>query len=57
VLAEESVVGKRLGFILQELIREVNTLGSKTIHYPLNALTVDMKVVLEQIREQIQNVE
>ncbi len=57
VLANEAVVGKRLGFIVQELGREVNTLGSKTVHYPLNALTVEMKVTLEQIREQIQNVE
>ena len=57
VLAEESVVGKRLGFIIQELGREVNTLGSKSMYYPLNALMVEMKVVLEQIREQIQNVE
>ncbi len=56
-LSQESVVGKRLGFILQELGREVNTLGSKTMHYPLNALAVEMKVSLEQIREQIQNVE
>lgn len=57
VLAHDSVVGKRLGFILQELSREVNTLGSKTTYYPLNALTVEMKVTLEQIREQIQNIE
>ncbi|MXW47693.1 MAG: DUF1732 domain-containing protein, partial [Gammaproteobacteria bacterium] len=57
VLAEDSVVGKRLGFLLQELVREVNTLGSKTLYFPLNSLTVDMKVILEQIREQVQNVE
>ena len=57
VLDEESVVGKRLGFIIQELGREVNTLGSKSMYYPLNALMVEMKVILEQIREQIQNVE
>ncbi len=57
VLAEDSVVGKRLGFLLQELVREVNTLGSKILYFPLNSLTVDMKVILEQIREQVQNVE
>jgi len=57
VLAEDSVVGKRLGFLLQELVREVNTLGAKTLYFPLNSLTVDMKVILEQIREQVQNVE
>ncbi len=57
VLAEDSTVGKRLGFLLQELVREVNTLGAKTLYFPLNSLTVDMKVILEQIREQVQNVE
>ncbi len=57
VLAENLVAGKRLGFLLQELGREVNTLSSKTVHYPLNALAVDMKVTLEQMREQVQNVE
>ncbi len=57
VLAEDSVVGKRLGFLLQELVREVNTLGSKTLHHPLSSLSVDLKVTLEQMREQIQNVE
>ena len=57
VLAEDLVVGKRLGYLLQELVREVNTLGAKTQHFPLNSLTVDMKVILEQIREQVQNVE
>ena len=57
VLAEDSVVGKRLGYLLQELVREVNTLGAKTQYFPLNSLTVDMKVILEQIREQVQNVE
>ena len=56
-LQNESVVGKKLGFILQELGREVNTLGSKTSYYPLNSLAVEMKVTLEQMREQIQNVE
>ncbi len=57
VLTEQAVAGKRLGFLLQELGREVNTLGSKTIHYPLNALAVDLKVTLEQMREQVHNVE
>ena len=56
VLSEDQEAGKRLGFVLQELGREVNTLSSKSAHYPLNSLMVDMKVVLEQIREQVQNV-
>ena len=56
VLSEDQEAGKRLGFVLQELGREVNTFSSKSAHYPLNSLMVDMKVVLEQIREQVQNV-
>lgn len=57
VLEQESVVGKRLSFLLQELTREVNTLGSKTNYFPLNALAVEMKVLLEQMREQVQNLQ
>lgn len=57
VLAEDSVVGKKLSFLIQELVRETNTLGSKTSHYPLSSLSVEMKVTLEQMREQIQNIE
>ena len=56
VLLEEDVAGKRLGFVLQELGREANTISSKSAHYPLSTVTIDMKVVLEQIREQIQNI-
>ncbi len=56
ILDKESAAGKRLGFVLQEMNREANTLASKSTHYPLNSLMVDMKVVLEQIREQIQNI-
>lgn len=57
VLDEDSVVGKKLSFVLQEMSREANTLGSKTTHYPLSSLSVEMKVILEQIKEQIQNIE
>ena len=57
VLAEDSVVGKKLSFLIQELVRETNTLGSKTSHYALSSLSVEMKVTLEQMREQIQNIE
>ncbi len=56
VLLEEDIAGKRLGFLIQELSREVNTLSAKSAFYPLNSLLVDLKVVLEQIREQIQNI-
>ena len=57
VLQEQTAVGKRLGFLIQELNREINTLGSKSSNYSLNSLVVDAKVTIEQIREQIQNVE
>lgn len=56
VLLEEDVAGKRLGFVLQELGREANTISSKSAYYPLSTIIIDMKVVLEQIREQIQNI-
>ena len=56
VLLEEEVAGKRLGFLLQELGREANTISSKSAFYPLSTVLIDIKVVLEQIREQIQNI-
>ncbi len=56
VLQEEDVAGKRLGFVLQELGREANTISSKSAYFPLSTIVIDMKVVLEQIREQIQNI-
>ena len=56
VLLEEGLAGKRLGFVLQELGREVNTISSKSAYFPLTTMLVDMKVVLEQIREQTQNI-
>ena len=57
VLNEDGSIGKRLDFIAQELFREVNSLASKSSHYPLNSLVVDMKVAIEQIREQTQNIQ
>ncbi|MBU0517223.1 MAG: YicC family protein [Proteobacteria bacterium] len=50
-------VGRKLEFLLQELHREVNTLGSKSADVELSQLVVDMKSDLERLREQIQNVE
>jgi uncharacterized protein (TIGR00255 family) len=50
-------VGKRLEFIIQELLREANTLGSKSPSIEMTAISVDMKVAIEQLREQVQNVE
>ena len=51
------MVGKRLEFLIQELLREANTLGSKSTAIEMTAISVDMKVAIEQLREQVQNVE
>ncbi len=50
-------LGKRLDFLIQELHREANTLGSKSAALELTAVSVDMKVAIEQMREQVQNIE
>ena len=50
-------VGKRLDFLIQELQREANTLGSKSAALELTHISVDMKVLVEQMREQVQNIE
>lgn len=50
-------VGKRLDFLIQELHREANTLGSKSAALELTRISVDMKVLVEQMREQVQNLE
>ena len=50
-------VGKRLDFLIQELHREANTLGSKSSNLELTRISVEMKVLIEQMREQVQNIE
>jgi uncharacterized protein (TIGR00255 family) len=50
-------VGKRLDFLIQELHREANTMGSKSAALELTRISVDMKVLIEQMREQVQNLE
>ena len=50
-------VGKRLEFLIQELLREANTLGSKAASLELTNVSVEMKVAIEQLREQVQNIE
>ena len=50
-------IGKRLDFLIQELHREANTMGSKSAALELTHISVDMKVLIEQIREQVQNIE
>jgi uncharacterized protein (TIGR00255 family) len=50
-------VGKRLDFLIQELLREANTLASKAASLELTSISVEMKVAIEQLREQVQNIE
>ncbi|MDT8398773.1 MAG: DUF1732 domain-containing protein, partial [Pseudomonadales bacterium] len=50
-------VGRRLDFLMQELNREANTLGSKAIVTDTTLGAVELKVLIEQMREQIQNIE
>ena len=50
-------LGKRLDFLIQELHREANTLGSKSASLELTRVSVEMKVLIEQVREQVQNIE
>jgi len=50
-------IGKRLDFLIQELHREANTMGSKSAALALTHISVDMKVLIEQMREQVQNIE
>lgn len=57
LLAGGGELGKRLDFLIQELHREANTLGSKSASLELTHISLDMKVLIEQIREQVQNIE
>ena len=57
VLSQEGAQGRRLDFLMQELNREANTLGSKSTVSEMTTAAVDLKVLVEQMREQIQNIE
>ena len=57
MLASEEAVGRKLDFIVQEMNREVNTIGSKAQDLNITKVVVDMKAEIEKIREQIQNIE
>ena len=57
VLSGSESVGRRLDFLMQELNREANTLGSKSIAGVTTQASVELKVLIEQMREQIQNIE
>ncbi len=57
VLKKGGAVGRRLDFLMQELHREANTLGSKSSDLETTRISVEMKVLIEQMREQVQNIE
>lgn len=56
-MAADDIVGRRLDFLIQEINREVNTIGSKTPDSQVSMMVVEMKAELEKLREQVQNVE
>lgn len=57
LLEEKKPVGKKMDFLIQEMNREVNTIGSKSANLDITNLVIDLKTMLEDIREQIQNIE
>lgn len=57
LLRSAEPVGRKLDFLVQEINREVNTIGSKANYAPLSSIVVEMKAELEKMREQIQNIE
>ena len=57
ILKKGGVVGKRLDFLMQELNREANTLGSKSVAVDSSRVSMELKVLIEQMREQVQNIE
>ena len=57
ILDADQAAGKRLDFLMQELNREANTLGSKSVSTEVSQVSMGLKVLIEQMREQIQNIE
>lgn len=57
ILAKGEAMGRRLDFLMQELNREANTLGSKSVDSETTKASVELKVLIEQMREQVQNIE
>lgn len=57
ILKQQGAVGRRLDFMMQELNREANTLSSKSISHITTQIAVELKVLIEQMREQVQNIE
>lgn len=57
ILSQDEPIGRRLDFMMQELNREANTLSSKSLTTSITQAAVDLKVLIEQMREQVQNIE
>ena len=57
MLAEKKPVGRKLDFLVQELNREANTIGSKANDYEIARIVVELKAEIENILEQVQNIE
>lgn len=57
ILSKGGAVGKRLDFMMQELNREANTIGSKSVDLEISKISMSLKVLIEQMREQVQNIE
>ncbi|MEY4768498.1 MAG: hypothetical protein RL637_1137 [Pseudomonadota bacterium] len=57
IIQQEETVGRRLDFLMQEMYREANTLGSKSADREMTQIAIELKVLIEQIREQVQNIE
>ena len=57
ILKKKEAVGRRLDFMMQEFNRESNTLASKSINADITSSAIELKVLIEQMREQIQNIE
>jgi uncharacterized protein (TIGR00255 family) len=57
ILGQSGPVGKRLDFLMQELHREANTMGSKSVTLETSRVSLELKVLIEQMREQVQNIE
>lgn len=57
IVNQGGAVGKRLDFMMQELHRETNTIGSKSVDLEITRISMELKVIVEQMREQVQNIE
>ncbi len=57
ILTNDGVVGRKLDFLVQEINRELNTIGSKSSHHKISQYVVDLKSEVEKVREQVQNIE